>query len=77
MFFNSDSVETNTIGEITVTDTGSGIDPSEMSMVFQPFSQIDSSYFREYAGKKHFFQNFKTFKFFTRNIFFIEFVPIF
>ena len=36
--------------EISITDTGIGIDPENYSMLFKSFTQIDGSYTREYGG---------------------------
>ncbi|AFA48675.1 PAS domain-containing hybrid sensor histidine kinase/response regulator [Acetobacterium woodii] len=36
--------------EISITDTGIGIDPKNYSMLFKSFTQIDGSYTREYGG---------------------------
>ncbi len=36
--------------EISITDTGIGIDPQNYSMLFKSFTQIDGSYTREYGG---------------------------
>lgn len=38
------------IQEISIMDTGIGIDPENYSMLFKSFTQIDGSYTREYGG---------------------------
>jgi PAS domain S-box-containing protein len=38
------------IQEISITDTGIGIDPDHYPMLFKSFTQIDGSYTREYGG---------------------------
>ncbi|MBW1782481.1 MAG: hypothetical protein JRL30_17275 [Deltaproteobacteria bacterium] len=36
--------------EISVSDTGIGIDPEDQELIFRPFEQVDSSSSREYQG---------------------------
>lgn len=53
VFVNQKLIENKTdevIQEISVTDTGIGIDPENYSMLFKSFTQIDGSYTREYGG---------------------------
>jgi PAS domain S-box-containing protein len=40
----------NTVLIFSVADTGIGIAPSQLSMVFSPFVQVDGSYARKYGG---------------------------
>lgn len=46
----SRSSERHVILEISVHDTGIGIDPQKQSRLFEPFSQLDASTTREYGG---------------------------
>ncbi len=36
--------------EFQVTDTGIGMNQEEIQLLFKPFSQIDTSYTRNYTG---------------------------
>lgn len=42
--------ENQALLEFTVTDSGIGIPPDKQSLLFKPFSQVDSSSTREYGG---------------------------